>query len=72
MSRLAARESAFKPVVVRSSVSRQTPSRTETDDAARRDDARTRLRAVATDAVAESALSEKEYWHPLAGPAPTD
>lgn len=70
MSRLAVRESAFKPVVIPSSVSRETSPRTETDDAVRRDGARTKLRPVAT--VAESASSEKEYWHPLAGPAPTD
>ena len=72
MSRLAVRESAFKPDVVRSSVSREMPSQPETDDAARRDAARARLRPVATDAIAESSLAEKEYWHPLAGPAPTD
>ena len=76
MSRLAVRESAFKPVVVRNSVSRETSPQIspqpETDDDARRDAARVRLRPVATEAVTEGPLAEKEYWHPLAGPAPTD
>ena len=70
MTRLAMRETTVTPVVVRGGVSRETCARTEIEQAASGNGAGARLSPVA--AGAESVLSEKAYWHPLSGPAPTD